>query len=568
MLYPQINKHRQCIDLSGFWDFRFDFKNEGLTENWENGLVGTRPIAVPASWNEIFAECRDFLGPAWYQTEFVIPWGWENQKIFLRFGSINYLSDVWLNGEKLGEHEGGHLPFKFDITERNKIEKNKLVVRVDGNLSKEHVPPSGRTMNYPDTNFDFYPYCGIQRPVLLYAIPKEGIKDITVITTIEGTNGIVKVLLEKNGVKGKEANGILTGYGVQIESRISLDATTEIFLNVENAKLWSPESPNLYDLKVEILDNGIVFDEYSLSVGIRTIEVKGIQLLLNGKPIFLKGCAKHEDFPVVGKGYLPALITKDYDLLSWIGANSFRTSHYPYSEKMMDMADRLGFLIIDETPAVGLTFNKDIIDRHLELCQRYIKELIERDKNHPSVIMWSLANEPHRSRAAKDFFRAMYETARKIDSTRPITLVSQVGASERAFEFLEVICVNRYYGWYTHPGQIDEGCKLLSDELDKINNKYQKPIILSEFGTDTLAGCHSEQPEMWSEEYQVEFIKNYLEVVKSKDYVVGAHIWNMCDFKTSQSIIRAKGLNHKGVFTRDRKPKMAAHFLRKIWYKT
>jgi len=100
------------------------------------------------------------------------------------------------------------------------------------------------------------------------------------------------------------------------------------------------------------------------------------------------------------------------------------------------------------------------------------------------------------------------------------------------------------------------------------NNKYQKPIILSEFGTDTLAGCHSEQPEMWSEEYQVEFIKNYLEVVKSKDYVVGAHIWNMCDFKTSQSIIRAKGLNHKGVFTRDRKPKMAAHFLRKLWYKT
>ncbi len=568
MVYPQRNKHRQCIDLSGFWDFRFDFKNEGLTENWEKGLVGSRPIAVPASWNEIFAEGRDFLGPAWYQTEFNIPWGWENQKIFLRFGSINYLSDVWLNGEKLGEHEGGHLPFKFDITERCKVEKNKLIVRVDGNLLKEHVPPSGRTMNYPDTNFDFYPYCGIQRPVLLYAIPKEGINDITVITTIEGTTGLVKVLLEKNGVKGKEANAILTGYGIQIESRISLDATTEIFLNVENAKLWSPEYPNLYDLKVELLDNGIVFDEYSLSVGIRTIEVKGTQLLLNGKPIFLKGCAKHEDFPVVGKGYLPALITKDYDLLRWIGANSFRTSHYPYSEQMMDMADRLGFLIIDETPAVGLTFSKDIIDRHLDLCQRYIKELIERDKNHPSVIMWSLANEPSRSIAAKDFFRAMYDTARNIDSTRPITLVSMVGASERAFEFLEVICLNRYYGWYTQSGQIDEGCKLLSNELDKINSKYKKPLILSEFGTDTLAGCHSEQPEMWSEEYQVEFIKNYLEVLKSKDYVVGAHIWNMCDFKTSQSIIRAKGLNHKGVFTRDRKPKMAAHFLRKLWHKT
>ena len=563
-----MNRYRQLIDLSGFWDFRFDPKDEGLNSRWQNGFEDELPIAVPASWNEQFADFRDFLGPSWYQRDIFIPPEWSEKKIFLRFGSVNYISDVWLNGKKIGNHEGGHLPFEFDITDKINFENDKLIVRVDGTLKKEHVPPSGRQLNYPHTNFDFFPYCGIHRPVFLYNIPKFGITDLTVITTIDGERGNVQVKINKGDNQEVKALITISGHKSNISKEVLFEGhTVTETLIVEKAALWSPESPNLYDLKVELSQKEKIYDSYSLPIGIRTIEVKGTQILLNGNPIYLKGFGRHEDFPVVGRGFLPALIIKDFSLLKWIGANSFRTSHYPYSEQMMDLADRLGFMVINETPAVGLTFISNYYNQHLELCQQYIRDLVRRDKNHPSVIMWSLANEPGKSNKSKEFFKQLYETAIKEDQTRPVTLVSMVGASEKAFEFLDVVCLNRYNGWYVQSGRIDEGIEVLSEELDKIHAKYKKPMILSEFGTDTLPGCHSQPPEMWSEEYQVEFIKKYIALLKTKNYVVGEHIWNMCDFKTSQGILRAGGLNHKGVFTRDRRPKLAAHLLRKLWKK-
>ncbi len=566
MLYPKRNNFRQYIDLSGFWNFRFDFDDVGLSSKWNAGFNNGVPIAVPASWNDQFAENRDFLGSAWYQTNFSLPWAWTGRKIFLRFNSVNYLADTWLNGELLGQHEGGHLPFEFDITSKIKPEENNLIVRVDGSLAKDRVPPGGGPLFYPSTNFDFFPFCGIQRPVLLHAVPKDGIKDLTVKTSIEGDLGKVHVNLERMAGSVAIARFILSGHGYQTSSEVSASGEiVEADLNVPNAALWSPNSPNLYDLRAELSQDGKIFDAYTLSVGIRTIEVKGEQLLLNGKPIILTGFGRHIDFPITGRGFVPAVIIKDYSLMKWIGANSFRTSHYPYSEQMMDLADRLGILIIDETPAVGLTFSSDCVDRHLKLCQQYVEELIGRDKNHPSVIMWSLANEPSRRREAKAFFRQLYDKAKELDPTRPVTVVSMLGIGEKAFEFCEVACLNRYNGWYTEQGRINDGVASLSKELDKLYKRFSKPIILSEFGADTIPGLHAQPPEMFSEEYQVEFIKRYIELLNSKHYIVGQHIWNMCDFKTPQGIMRPKGMNHKGVFTRDRRPKMAAHLLRKLW---
>jgi beta-glucuronidase len=251
--------------------------------------------------------------------------------------------------------------------------------------------------------------------------------------------------------------------------------------------------------------------------------------------------------------------------MKWIGANSFRTSHYPYSEQMMDLADRLGFLIIDEIPAVGLTFKKEYRDHHLELCHQYVKDLIFRDKNHPSVIIWSLANEPARSMEAKIFFRQLYDQTKELDPTRLITIVSMLGLGEKAFEFCDIICINRYNGWYTEQGRIEDGCEIVSNELDKIHQKYPKPLIMTEFGVDTISGWHAQPPEMFSEEYQVKFLKRYIELLNSKSYVVGQHVWCMCDFKTSQSVMRMGAMNLKGVFTQIRRPKMAAHLLRKLW---
>lgn len=566
MLYPQRNKYRQFIDLSGFWDFRFDINNDGLKENWLSGFDKSQPIAVPASWNDQFADNRDFLGPAWYQIRFEKPWGWDDKKIFLRFGSVNYISDVWLNEELVGHHEGGHLPFEYDVSDRI-LNENLLVVRVDGRLKEEYVPPKGRGLgNYPETNFDFYPFCGIHRPVLLYAIPDEGIKDITVITSIKETLGILDIKLKSSGIIGAIARCTLKGFETELIEEFKIEqGVQEIRVELKDAKFWDTNNPNLYDLNIEIVKDNLILDSYSLKVGVRTIEVKGDHLLLNGKPVYLKGFGRHEDFPITGRGYVPAVIIKDYSLMEWIGTNSFRTSHYPYSEQMMDMADRLGFLVIDEIPAVGLTFNRTVIERELELCSQYIQELIARDKNHPSVIMWSLANEPHSSVKSKDFFKNLYDIARNLDKSRPITVVNMMGVREKAFEFCDVLCINRYYGWYLRPGKIDEACESLSDEMDKLYERYHKPILLSEFGTDTIPGWHSQPLEMFSEEYQAEFIEKYIEVCRSKPYVIGEHIWNLCDFKTSQGITRMGGMNYKGIFTRDRRPKMAAHLLRKLW---
>ncbi len=576
MLYPQSNPLRQSIDLSGFWDFRFDPDDAGLSAGWPEGFPDGSPIAVPASWNDQFEDWRDYLGPAWYQTRFDLPWGWEQRRVYLRFGSVNYLAEVWLNGVRLGQHEGGHLPFEFDVTPHLRSEGNLLVVRVEGELAPDRVPPGNvppdprdtfAGENYPDTTFDFFPFCGIHRPVLLYATPHDAIADLTVVTEIVERDGIVRVQVDRTTPDAATARFILRGHGAEVSAELPASGgAMQAVLTVPGAALWSPESPNLYELTVELVRGGEAFDRYTLPVGIRTIAVDGDALLLNGQPITLKGFGRHEDFPITGRGLVPAVIVKDYALMRWIGANSFRTSHYPYSEQMMDLADRLGFLVIDETPAVGLFFREEGLERRLELCRQYTRELIARDKNHPSVIMWSLANEPHSKRpAAKAFFRDLYDLAKSLDPTRPATVVSMLGESEEAFEFCDVVCLNRYYGWYTEGGRLEEGCAKLSAELDALHARYPKPLLLTEFGADTIPGCHAQPPEMFSEEYQAEMLARYIEVLNSKPYVVGQHVWNMCDFKTGQSVRRMGGMNYKGVFTRDRRPKLAAHRLRELW---
>jgi beta-glucuronidase len=576
MLFPRSNPFRQAVALPAFWDFRFDADDAGLQSDWMHGFTGARPIAVPASWNEQFAEDRENLGPAWYQLTFDRPRGFEDQAVFLRFGSVNYLADAWLNGTHLGQHEGGHLPFEFDISERIQPEGNLLVVRVDGRLAPDRVPPGNipfdpvdafANVNYPNTSFDFFPYCGIHRPVYLYSTPHSAIRDIEVITNIDGTTGLVLIDIATRMSNGLTARFTITGHGSDLVANAPVEAdAAQANIAVPAAALWAPGTPHLYTLIVELLDGEQFLDRYHLRIGIRTIKVEGDQLLLNGSPIHLVGFGRHEDFPLAGRGLFPPAIIKDYALMQWVGANSFRTTHYPYSEEMMDLADELGFLVIDETPAVGLFFQEEGLERRLELCRQYTRELIERDRNHPSVIMWSLANEPQSRRpAAKPFFHNLYELAKSLDSTRPVTVVSCFGVEEESFEFLDVVCMNRYFGWYTQSGQIKAGISMLAAELEALHERFPKPLIMTEFGADTIPGHHAQPPEMFSEEYQCQFLEEYIQALNRYPFVVGQHVWNLCDFKTGQAVHRMGSMNYKGVFTRDRRPKLAAHLLRQLW---
>nr|MCU0495657.1 hypothetical protein [Chloroflexaceae bacterium] len=514
---------------------------------------------------------------AWYQTRFAMPWDGDSHQVSLRFGSVNYLADVWLNGAYLGQHVGGHLPFNFEIGAHLRPEANLLVLRVDGRLAPTQVPPGRESSGYgswdpprqyPDVSFDYFPYCGIQRPVQLVSTAPGALADLTVVTEIAGADGMVHVSLKRAAADDVIARLTLRGHGAEVRGELTMGEQAETTLRVSQAAFWSPAAPHRYELTVELLRDGLPFDRYSLPIGIRTIAVEGDQLLLNGEPIMLRGFGRHEDFPVLGRGFHAAVAVKDYGLMQWLGANSFRTTHYPYAEETLELADRLGFLVIDEIPAVGLCFDdgEANIAERLRMCEQQTHELVQRDKNHPSVIMWCLANEPRSYQGdVVPFFRTLYDLTKRLDPTRPATLVSDLGVLEESFAFYDVVCMNRYYGWYTEQGRLETGAARLAEELDAIYARFPKPLILTEFGADAIAGMHAQPPEMWSEEYQAELIRRYIAVLNSKPYVVGQHVWNLCDFKTGQGVMRAGGLNHKGIFTRDRRPKLAAHVLRELW---
>ena len=585
MLYPQQNDKRNLLDLSGIWDFQIDPGEVGEAEGWFNGLADARPIAVPASWNDLYDDIRDYLGVAWYVTESYIPAGWQGERVMLRVGSANYAAKVWVNGQLAGGHEGGHLPFEFDISGLVRWDAtNTIAVQVENHLMPNRVPAGnvegGMSLfmrMFPAATFDFFPYAGLHRAVQLYSLPQRHISDVTVTTDIDGADGIVTVDVQADGA---ESGGVRLGD--QSASLSFGNGTAQAQIRVTNARLWGPDDPHLYPLTVTLDDPANPTDRYSLEVGIRTIGVEGGTILLNGQPIFLKGFGKHEDFSVSGRGDNRPVTVKDYALLKWIGANSYRTAHYPYSEEQMRMADREGILIIDEIPNVSLQFGggEEAIAERLRMCKQQMSELIARDKNHPSVVMWSIANEPMpadvmRRMAGGDvppvdpsttaFFQELYDLCRAKDPTRLVTLVGIGGGPVEWLASSDVVCINRYYGWYSQSAQLDAGKAALENELDSLYAQLGKPLIITEFGADTLAGNHSNPPDMWSEEYQVEMLRGYLDAAAARPFMAGLHIWNFADFKTAQGIMRAASMNHKGVFTRDRQPKMAAHFLRERW---
>lgn len=587
LLYPQQNQTRNLLDLSGLWQFQLDPKDEGEQGRWFNALPAPRLIPVPCSWNDLFDDAKNYLGTAWYSQETWISQGWRGQRVFIRVGSANYAAKVWVNGNLVAEHLGGHLPFVADIT--NQIawdKKNVIAISVENKPVLERVPagpsPGGGALSgmfggYPETTYDFFPYAGIHRPVLLYSVPASHIDDVTVETNIEGNVGVVKIKVAASSDYNGKGKVNLNGTDTALDFR---GGNAEATVRVASARLWSPTDPHLYPLSITLNDGARITDAYSLDIGIRTVAVRGDQLLLNGQPIKLTGFGKHEDFAINGRGQNLPLLVRDYELLKWVGANSYRTSHYPYCEEAMMLADKLGVLIIDEIPAVSMNFgdNDEVLAQRLKQSSQQIEELITRDKNHPSVIMWSVANEPMAGNplgggtppakmveAGKQFFSKMYELTRKLDATRPVTMVGVQGGPTDWLGIFDVVSINRYYGWYFLGGRLDQAIPALERELDTLHKSFGKPIIMTEFGADTLAGNHSQPDEMWTEEYQVEFLRRYLDVAAQRPFMAGMHVWNFADFKTGQGLIRMGGMNLKGVFTRDRKPKMAAHFLRSRW---
>lgn len=592
MLYPILTDSRCVMDLSGTWEFKRDAEGKGFEEKWyASSLDDAIPMPVPASYNDITEDeqLREHYGWVFYQRNVSVPAIYRSQRVMLRMEAATHKAKVYWNDQFICEHKGGFLPFEAEITPYIKDGENRLTIAVDNRIDRTTLPVGGdapmhaqgentvQKHNYP--RFDFFNYCGITRPVKIYTTPKKYIEDVTLIPSISGTDGMIDYSVQVSDsqlpvcVKVFDKNGVQAGTNSGAKGQIV----------IPNAHLWMPGEGYLYQVQVTAGE-----DTYTLPFGIRTVKVDGARFLINGRPFYFKGYGKHEDTFPNGRGFNPVMNAKDLNLMKWQGANSFRTSHYPYSEEMMRLCDREGIVVIDETPAVGvnLKFGGGISPLQKEAFtfrpyeeggigtfehhKEVIRELIRRDKNHACVVMWSLANEPDSdSDGAYEYFKPLFDLARSLDpQKRPCTMVSMQVAhwkEDVTLRLSDVICLNRYYGWYSFCGELKEAQKALREELEWWNAQ-DRPIMMTEYGADTVAGLRDSTPVMFTEEYQVEYYKMYHEVFDTLDHFVGEQAWNFADFATCQGTGRVQG-NKKGIFTRDRRPKMAAHYFKERWEK-
>lgn len=590
-LYPCNNALRTSILLDGMWNFKFDKEEKGLEEKWEQGLIDPIKMPVPSSFSDLFTshEERDFCGDFWYETECFIPKEWQSEVIEIRFGSITHRGTVYCNGKEIVSHEGGFLPVIADVTEHVLFgEKNKIVVKVNNELNETSLP-CGSTLTMTDGRklakpyFDFFNYSGIQRSVWLVRKPKESVKDYHVSYELQGKDAMVHYEVITNGqhevkVMLKEKDGTVVA---QADGKKGT-------LYVENAHLWKVRNAYLYEIVIQIVDHANIIDEYTEKIGIRTVEIKGTQILINGEVVYLKGYGKHEDFEILGRGFNWAVAKRDFECMKWTGANCFRTSHYPYAEEWYQFADEEGFLIIDEVPAVGMMrstrnfaaagmgqythfFETPTVPKLLAAHIKDVEEMITRDKNHPSVIAWSLFNEPETtSTHSKEYFTKVFEEARKLDpQNRPMTGAFEKNSQPelcQCYQLCDFICLNRYYGWYIKGGpEIVDARQAFLTEMNKWKEKELNiPFVFTEFGTDTMATEHKLPSIMWSQEYQNEYLDMNFDIFDQYDFVQGELVWNFADFQTTEGIMRVNG-NKKGVFTRTRQPKDAAFKLKQRW---
>ncbi|WP_033321548.1 beta-glucuronidase [Streptomyces yerevanensis] len=585
MLKPRSTATRELVNLDGLW--RFATATAVGERPWAGPLDTPLEAAVPASYNDLFTDSaiRDHVGWVWYQRLVRVPRGWSEDRVIVRVDAATHQGQVYVDDSLVAEHVGGYTPFEADITQYVSAgQEFRLTIGVNNELTNTTIPPGRITVTQDGRRkqtylHDFYNYAGLARSVWLYSVPSVHIEDISIVTGLDGTSGTVEYEVETSAPATVRVR-VLDASGAEVAASEGTSGSVRL----EDVTPWRPGAAYLYELVAEIVDGDTVLDAYAQPFGVRTVEVRGTRFLINGEPFYFTGFGKHEDTAVRGKGHDDAYLVHDFQLMEWTGANSFRTSHYPYAEEVMDFADRHGIVVIDETAAVGLnlaveagltgapqrpTFSPDTFNDETRAAHaQAIRELITRDKNHPSVVMWCIANEPSSNEeGAREYFEPLVELTRKLDPTRPVTYAAVMFATsdnDRIAELFDVLCINRYYGWYIATGDLTTAETYLEGDLRGWAEKFGKPLIMSEYGADTMPGLHSVWDQPWTEEYQAAYLAASHRAFDRIEAVVGEHVWNFADFQTSHGIHRVDG-NKKGVFTRDRRPKTAAHSLRQRW---
>jgi beta-glucuronidase len=544
---------------TGYYDYRYepsangyfkDQKPKSPSDLIEYDFDTSESLLVPGDWNSQKEKLLLYEGTIWYRKTFDYSKK-ADTRVFVYFGAANYVADVYLNGEKIGRHEGGFTPFNFEVTSLLRDKGNFLIVKVDNKRRRDAVP----TMNT-----DWWNYGGLTRQVKLVETPKAFVQDYF-IQLQKGSREKISGWVKLNG---NRPNQRVT---VQIpEARVSKSFTTDANGFVEIAfdaslTLWSPDNPKLYDVIVESET-----DSVKDVIGFRSIEVKGTEILLNGKPMFLRGICIHEEAPFRGGRAFSQEDAKT--LLGWakeLGCNFVRLAHYPHNEQMVREADRLGIMVWSEIPVYWTILWDN--PATLENAKNQLTEMIARDKNRAAVLIWSMANETPINSPRVTFLRGLVKHARSLDSTRLISAALEhhyiddktVMIDDPLGEDLDVLGCNEYVGWY-------DG---LPEKADRIEwkTKYQKPLIMSEFGGDAPYGRHGDVLARWTEEYQENLYEHTLKMLKKIPFLRGTTPWILMDFRSPRRPLTGiqDFYNRKGLISARGERKKAFYTMQKYY---
>ena len=510
-------------------------------------------LTVPGDWNSQKENLFYYEGTIWYKKSFDYKFSKENNRLFVYFGAINYEAEVYLNGIKLGTHEGGFTPFNFEVTSIVKPKDNYLVVKVDNKRFKEAIPT---------INTDWWNYGGITRDVKLIEEPPIFIQDY-IIQLKKGDKNIISGFIKLNNISENEKVTVSIPE-LKINKSFHTNSNGNVTFSLESKKIkyWSPTSPKLYEVSIKT-NYQTLKDE----IGFRTIETDGPNILLNGKSIFLRGiCIHEENAKRGGRAYneADALIA-----LNWakeLNCNYVRLAHYPHNEHIVRLADKMGIMVWEEIPVywtVDFTNKKS-----LENAKNQLSEAIIRDKNRASIIIWSMANETPPSNPRNQFLESLIVYAKSMDDTRLISAALEKhyndGVSivdDNIGKYLDIVAFNQYTGWY--------GGSLENAPNMKWDIKYNKPVVISEFGGGALQGFHGTIEERWTEEYQEFLYEQNLKMIEKIPNIRGTSPWILNDFRSPKRVLPViqDGWNRKGLISNQGIKKKAFFTVQTFYHK-
>jgi len=544
------------MENPGSGAFFVNARAEHKTDLVEYNFDESGSIQVPGDWNTQKENLYYYEGTLWYKKSFDYAKSASDNRVFVHFGAVNYKAEVYLNGHKLGTHVGGFTPFHFEATDLLKEKGNFLIVKVDNTRKREGVPT---------LNTDWWNYGGITRDVKLVETPATYIQDYRIQLDPNDKQHIVG-FVRVEGENRSQTNLQLTIPELDINRTYTTNSEglAKVSIRVDQLDYWSPENPRLYGVDLAVGD-----DQMTDRIGFRTIRTEGSDILLNGEPVFLKGISIHEESPFSdGRAHSRADARQ---LLKWakeLGCNYVRLAHYPHNEHMVRLADEMGLLVWEEIP-VYWTIDWDNQQTYNN-AQNQLKEVIHRDKNRASVIIWSMANETPTSSARLEFLSSLAEKTRELDPTRLISAALEqsnyqgepsVRTIDDPFaDAVDILSFNEYIGWYDGlPGK----CSKITWKIEQ-----DKPVMISEFGAGAKYGFHGDSLTRWSEEYQAYLYRETLAMLGKIDQLSGISPWILVDFRSPRRQLPdiQDGWNRKGLISEEGEKKKAFYVLQNFYH--